>query len=280
MAPAAGTYRAQIKAFDRFDVGDQVAPGEPVPVVGTASGSYTLRLDDAAVAVRMHGVDPPVREEYSSARLRRLAQELRTGQGDALPSFWREVAGKGPLVEEIPGNDRDVDVTFLWRETYDVQNVLVLWAGRVDDGYMSHLPGTDIWYKTVRLRRGKRIDYRISPNDRPADRGLTAQLDPLNPRKYPEDPTYPFLKWSVLDMPGAHRRCRELGQVRRGRVPPGCRTPNRRMRPSARIHEPRRIEEGYRRQHQKKADESDSGRFGRVPRLGRKSHLDRARQVI
>jgi enterochelin esterase-like enzyme len=219
VAPVSGTYRVQIKAFDRFGGGDQIAPGEPVPVVGTASGSYTLRLDDMPVAVRMRGVAPPVREDYPSARLRRLTQELQTRQGDALRSFWQEVAGKGPLVEEIPGNDREVDVTFLWRATYDVQNVLVLWAGRIDDGYMSRLPGTDVWYKTVRLRRGTRIDYRISPNDRAADRGLTAQLDPLNPRKYPEDPTYRFVSWSVLDMPGAPDEQWALRTpVRRGRI--------------------------------------------------------------
>jgi enterochelin esterase-like enzyme len=204
VAPVTGSYRVQINAFDRIvSDGNQIVPGDLVPVRGTASGSYTLRLDDAPVAVRMRGVDPPVREDYPSARLRRLTQELGTRHDDALSSFWREVAGKGPLVEEIPGNDRHVDVTFLWRQTYDVKNVLVLWAGRIDDGYMSRVPGTGVWHKTVRLRRGTRINYRISANDRAADRGFTAQLDPLNPRKYPEDPTYRFVTWSVLDMPGA-----------------------------------------------------------------------------
>ena len=43
----------------------------------------------------------------------------------------------------------------------------------------------------------------ISPNDRAADRWVTSRLDPLNPRRFPDDPTYRFFSRSVLDMPGA-----------------------------------------------------------------------------
>lgn len=149
----------------------------------------------------MRGPEPPTREDYPSARLKRLTEDLRTSKSGALSTFWREVADKGPLVEEVPGNDRDVDVTFIWREIYDTRNVSVIWAN--DEGYMSHLSATDVWYKTVRLRRGTRIQYVISPNDRAADRWVTAQLDPLNPRRFPDDPTYRFTSQSVLDMPGA-----------------------------------------------------------------------------
>src|SRR5262249_27776499 len=51
-------------------------------------------------------------------------------------------------------------------------------------------------------RRGSRFSYQISPNDRPDDRWATAQLDPLNARKFPDDPTYRFVSASVLDLPG------------------------------------------------------------------------------
>jgi enterochelin esterase-like enzyme len=201
VAPMTGIHRLQIKAFDRFEFGPQTAPGEPIPVAGTATGSYSLRLDGATVAARMRGPEPPVREDYPSARLKRLADDLRAPKSDALAAFWREVAAKGPLVEDVPANDGDVDVTFLWREIYDTRNVSVIWAN--DEGYMSHLSGTDVWYKTVRLRRGTRIQYVISPNDRAADRWVTRRLDPLNPRKFPDDPTYRYISQSVLDMPGA-----------------------------------------------------------------------------
>ncbi len=201
VAPAAGVYRLRIKAFDRFDGGGQIIASEPVPVTGTAAGRYTLRLERASVSTRMQGPEPPVREDYSSPRLKRLAEDVKTGRVGAVQTFWQEVADKGPLVEDIAGNDRDADVTFLWRETYDTRNVRLMRAPYGD--YMSHLSGTDVWYKTVRLRRGTRLSYGISPNDRPATRWATEQLDPLNPRKFPDDPTYRFISQSVLDMPGA-----------------------------------------------------------------------------
>ena len=200
VAPTAGVYRLRISAFDRFQFVDQIT-GESVPVAGTAAGRYTLRLETASVSARMQGPEPPVREDHSSPRLKRLAEDVKAGRADAVQAFWNEVAGKGPLVEEIAGNDRDVDVTFLWREIYDARNVLLLWSPY--EAYMSHLPGTDIWYKTVRLRRGTRIQYVISPNDRPATQWATLQLDPLNARKFPDDPTYRGFSQSVLDMPGA-----------------------------------------------------------------------------
>ena len=56
--------------------------------------------------------------------------------------FWREVAGKGPLIEPMKGADEDVLVAFLWKETFETQNVLVAWPMamyRADDYYMSRL---------------------------------------------------------------------------------------------------------------------------------------------
>jgi enterochelin esterase family protein len=206
VAPSAGEYRVRIEAFDRFDSGPQTAPGALIGIVGTARGSYILRLESTTVAARMLGVNAPLRERYSSTRLQRLSQDLQQGRAGALESFWHEVSGKGPLVEQIPGNDREIDVTFLWREIYDTRNVLVLWpmaTGRPDDYFMSRLPGTDIWHKTLRLRHGTRFEYGLSVNDRPEDRWATAVLDPLNPRRFPDDPTYPFPGLSVLDTPGA-----------------------------------------------------------------------------
>jgi len=207
VAPSTGSYRVRLKLSDRLkSSGPQWAPGELVPIVGSASGGYTLRLDAVPVATRMGTVQPSAREEHPSTRLARLTRDLRSGQSESLASFWREVAGKGPIVQEIPGNDREFDVTFVWREVYDTRNALLDWCPRTEDCHMSRLPGTDVWYKTVRLRRGTRVAYRISPNDREEDRWATARLDPLNPRRTPDDPTYPssiMSVMSVLDMPGA-----------------------------------------------------------------------------
>jgi enterochelin esterase family protein len=203
VADAAGAYRLRIKAFDRFEDGTAPAPGERVAVIGTAAGRYTLRMELASVPARMQGPEPPAREDYSSPRLKRLAEDVKAGRAGVVQAFWQEVDGRGPLVEEIAGNDRHADVTFLWREIYDTRNVRL--TGALYGNYMSRLPGTDVWYKTVRLRRGSRFSYRISPNDRPDTEFATSQLDPLNPRKFPDHPTIPsgYGVSSVLDMPGA-----------------------------------------------------------------------------
>lgn len=216
VAPTAGVYRLRISAFDRFHFVDQIT-GESVPVPGTAAGRYTLRLETASVSTRLRGPAPPVREDYPSSRLKRLAEDVKAGRAGAVEAFWQEVAGKGPLVEEIAGNDRDADVTFLWRAIYDTRNVRLM--GSLYGNYMSHLAGTDVWYKTVRLRRGSRFSYVISPNDRPETSWATAQLDPLNPREFPDDPTYRGFSQSVLDMPGApDEQWAMRTPVRRGRI--------------------------------------------------------------
>lgn len=102
VAPRSGAYRLRIKAFDRFEGGPQWAPGARIPVAGTASGSYTLRLDNAPVAARMRGVQPLAREEQPSTRLAQLARDLQGGPPGALEAFWREVAGRGRSCRRFP----------------------------------------------------------------------------------------------------------------------------------------------------------------------------------
>lgn len=203
VAPVSGTYSVQLRAADRFGSGPQWALGAPVPVVGTASGGYVLRLDAEPVASRMREVQPPAAEGPPGSRLTRLVSDLQNGSRDALESFWREVQGVGPIVQDVPGNSREVDVTFVWRAIYDTRNVLLVWCPRTEECYMSRLPGTDVWYKTVRLRRGSRVVYSFSPNHRDDHRGATQQSDPLHTRYSPDDPTYPYKRSSVLSMPEA-----------------------------------------------------------------------------
>jgi enterochelin esterase family protein len=222
IAPATGVYHLRINAFDQFDGGPQWALGPLIPIVGTARGKYTLRLDRTPIAARRVSAKATEPEKYSSRRLQQLSEELQKGRADALQSFWREVTGKGPLIEEIPGNDQDIDVTFIWREVYETQNVLVEWPSafaRPDEYYMSRLSGTDVWHKTLRLRRGSRFTYMLSPNHRDEDRWATAQTDPLNPRVFPDDPTYPYAVNSVLNTPGTPDEQWTLRKpVRRGQI--------------------------------------------------------------
>lgn len=152
---------------------------------------------------------------FSSPRIASLQQALEKGDTTSLDNFWNEVRQLGtPLVESIPDDEEYVLVTFLWQGTPDTSNVVVRnddfrWSNISGDpdiraNAMTNLSGSDVWYKTYRLRSDYCIDYLLSPND-PELFGLelddwfarktdsqeeswqeataTYQLDPLNPRQ-------------------------------------------------------------------------------------------------
>jgi hypothetical protein len=48
-----------------------------------------------------------------SPRLRALAGEIQRGNAGALSSFWRDIQGNAPLVEDIPGHPEVRRVTFM-----------------------------------------------------------------------------------------------------------------------------------------------------------------------
>src|SRR2546421_11911284 len=51
-----------------------------------------------------------------SPRLQALQERLKSGGREALDNFWKEISERGaPIVEEVPGNDRDMLVTMVWR---------------------------------------------------------------------------------------------------------------------------------------------------------------------
>lgn len=140
-----------------------------------------------------------------SARLAALDKQLRSGDAGALDSFWGEVKRLGtPLVEPISGDDKHVLVTFLWRGGGETKSVVVFSpvtpaghpccssysAEQLAHSELARLPGTDVWFKTIRLRSDLRFTYYLSPNDSlvpdPQRRDKdydTQQADPLNPRR-------------------------------------------------------------------------------------------------
>lgn len=187
VAPKSGTYRIRITP----------------PASG--GGSYKLTTEKQTARERTAGVTVTATVRFESPRVVQLAKEVTAGKAGAVSQFWLEAKERGgPLIESIKGDEKNVLVTFLWRETYDTYNVLVDWSGPApQDYYMSHVPKTNVWYKTWRLRRGSRFSYNLAPNDRPArpgDAHYTAQRDPLNPRV-----ANPLVAYghSILETPGA-----------------------------------------------------------------------------
>jgi enterochelin esterase family protein len=196
-----------------------------VRIVGTTAvaSRFFLNTTTESPASRMAGVHVAPTVRYRSERIDQLAADVQAGKPDALSTFWSEAASRGgPLVEPFSptgrggaraggagrgrsaGENDDVLVTFLWREIYDTYNVAVIRPPFSDtDYFMTRLPGTDVWYKTMRVHRSSRFSYTLAPNYRPGDMA-TAATDPLNRRCLPEGSTDCRTAFrSVLDLPGA-----------------------------------------------------------------------------
>ena len=116
--------------------------------------------------------------------------------------FWRQIEEQStPLVEPIDNSDKYVYVTFLWKGDVETKNVLVLTSGNSQlgnaeyfpDALLSNLTGTNIWFKTYRMRNDARFGYRLAQNDSldvlkdfklDSKRAAAFKPDPLNNRHY------------------------------------------------------------------------------------------------
>jgi len=149
-----------------------------------------------------------------SPRLSALRDRIKSGDREALDSFWKEIEAHGaPIVEEAPGNDRDVLVTILWRATAETTNVFVFRVGEVNKP-MVRLLDTDLWYKTFQFQKGARFIYQLATNlPDPKEWGGIIRFagalrnDPLNPLQYVERADefnpYEVSTFSVLEQPSA-----------------------------------------------------------------------------
>lgn len=126
---------------------------------------------------------------FRSMQILKLRAEMERNP-NAVSEFWAsaKVAGT-PLVEPDPSDERFQYATFLWQGLPEHKNVLVLWmpfaTAKPSDFFMVNIPKTDVWFRTIRLPRGARLQYRLSPNDLlasmpPAQGQRNAVMDPLN----------------------------------------------------------------------------------------------------
>jgi enterochelin esterase family protein len=166
-----------------------------------------LTVDDRVPPLDYEGDD-------RSPRLLALRDAVARGEKDATDKFWAVVTTEGaPIVEPIPGNDRSLLVTFVWRGQAETKNVLLVRNRftflQPDNHFFSHIENTNIWFRTMRFLRGSRFTYTISENDplgsRPAAKTQRkAVYDSLNPRHLPEDPkAEPVTRSSLVELPGA-----------------------------------------------------------------------------
>ncbi|MFY9619629.1 MAG: enterochelin esterase domain-containing protein [Pyrinomonadaceae bacterium] len=178
------------------------------PFAAEGSGSYSFKIENpgdqtASYELAIDGVvslderlkPQPASDPYPTTRIQALRKQISEGQTNT-ESFWKQVKAEGtPLTEPFGSDGKYQLVTFLWRSKHDTRNVFVIgsfWGfdGTADKYSMHRIPDSDIWYLTLKLPSGTRVNYQLSPNDpltsegpRAAQRAATRQADPfsLNP---------------------------------------------------------------------------------------------------
>ena len=213
---AYGPDGARIRSFGGPPAGDKVF-GFEAPV----EGAYRIVLRSAAAPAESYGITvdkistiaerlhvEPAKDKLVSPRMAALRK-------DGVAAFWKDIEQHGaPLIEPMEGNDRDMLVTFLWRAKTETRNVLIVWYPftpvKPEDYQMRRLADTDVWYRTVKVRRGARFAYTLSPNDpltfdeSSTSRMATEQADPLNPHHWFDGPGATKFEYvSMVEMPGA-----------------------------------------------------------------------------
>jgi len=140
-----------------------------------------------------------------SPRIRRLQRALRVKRKSAEARFLRSLARSGtPIVEPVPGDPRSSWVTYVWRGVASTHAVGVSSPqtefGKFDP--LSRLPGSQLWYRTVKVKNDCMGAYCLIPNlpsKLPDDLDGYLRLlkrgkpDPLNPERFvsPRDPEFP-----------------------------------------------------------------------------------------
>lgn len=152
-------------------------------------------------------------EDLQSPRLASLYATLKSGDAAALDAFWRDVAAMGTPLIESADDDRDVLVTFLWRDDGGTAHIDVIGGVGKGGGFaatypMQRLAETDVWFRTDRVRADVRSTYALAPNNPTAFAPLAEQMahwhaDPLNPRTFvfPDDATGQGRARSVVEGP-------------------------------------------------------------------------------
>jgi enterochelin esterase-like enzyme len=150
-----------------------------------------------------------------SPRITALHDQVVAGNDAAIDHFWHLIAAEGtPLIESLPGHDDHLLVTFVWRGTGPLQNVVLIDGPASRDlvnNCLDRMPDTDLWYRTYHLRNDARFTYMFGLNDslievaevsasKWAERTANWVPDPLNLHPFPStgDP------WaSAVTLPGA-----------------------------------------------------------------------------
>ena len=205
IADRSGSYRIEVSATAK-----------------SVKGPFTITLEKVlSLSVRLAFTKPI----FESPRIKALRSSIESGREGSLDAFWQEIQNRGsPIIEPLPGDTKNMLVTFLWRDTPNTHNVMILRlpyaAATPDDYLMNRLSDTDVWYATVLVDRKVRFEYTVAPNV-PRLEGIAygldmdiitmiataARPDPLNPNRWHVDKLSvdapEFLGNSFVEMPDA-----------------------------------------------------------------------------
>jgi len=105
----------------------------------------------------------------ASTVIRELEKEVSSGKSTAVDNFWSSSSTQhSPIIEADPADANYSFVTFVWQGDTATKNVVVispLALISLEDARMQQLDGTDVWYKTYRMRNDARMTYRFAVND-------------------------------------------------------------------------------------------------------------------
>ncbi|WP_291580994.1 alpha/beta hydrolase-fold protein [Clostridium sp. UBA6640] len=149
---------------------------------------------------------------FKSCKLSELLREIEKENYSAIEEFWLDIERIGtPLVEEI--DNSNVLVTFLYRDTENIENILI-YGGvpgfRYSENIMEHIEGTDIWFRTYKVRNDVKFKYNFSLNYKFDNNYKNIKknsiVDPLNPNIFQfaedeENPEDKQQKFSLVKLP-------------------------------------------------------------------------------
>ncbi len=148
-----------------------------------------------------------------SPSLQRLSQALQSGNEKALELFWSEIKKNGtPLIEPIPQDEDYSQVTFIWKDEQNLNNIHIFCDYLQGDCTMIRMDNAGLWYKSYRLPNHLTTAYLFSLNETGepvtaesfVERGKAGlyRSDPYNPDELLGENTA-FPSESLLKMPAA-----------------------------------------------------------------------------
>lgn len=167
-----------------------------LPLLGATLAVGAQIVPDSRLAEKQRVFPYRAANPMDSPRITGLREQIKRGNPAALPQFWAEMKKNGtPLIEPIPGDERHLLVTFLWKAEDNTRNVAVVGAingAEPAKNQMVHLADSDVWYLSYVIRNDARFAYALAPNDSlvplldPARGPMAFKPDPLNPRHLPD----------------------------------------------------------------------------------------------